>query len=414
MYRIRIDLDGATPPIWRRLDLRADLPLDAVHLVVQAAFDWDNRHLYRFATGGGPFDDRSLKVLCDEDIAEGEDHGLPASHTSLDAMMSEPGDRLSYVYDYGDFWELTLELEQVITPMDDYPAAAVIDGERAAPPEDCGGIGDAVQLAKVLPDPELFEPARINQSLQGPFFSAVLGGLDSRLIALLSRLPDSSVLVSFVEGFVQLGSEATIVDDDILRANLTAHQWFLDRAADGGIPLTSAGYLKPVDVTAAAAVVPQVAEWMGKNNRESNCHALLNFRESLQAMGLLRKLKGSLVLTKAGIAAQRDPAVLWRHLTSRLIPSDSDAFECHATLLFLAQAGGAEDGCVSFTEIAEALTQLGWRRDDGDPVPSHVLYRLTANDVLVNVCDRPRRLADLNWISPAAAALARAALRNRL
>lgn len=129
-YRVLVDLDGSTPPIWRRLDLRADLPLDVVHLVVQAAFDWENRHLYRFAMGGGPFDDRSLKVLCDEDIAEGEDGGLPASQTSLGAMMSEPGDRLSYVYDYGDFWELTLELEQVFTPMDDYPAAVVIDGEQ--------------------------------------------------------------------------------------------------------------------------------------------------------------------------------------------------------------------------------------------------------------------------------------------
>jgi hypothetical protein len=30
-----------------------------------------------------------------------------------------------------------------------------------------------------------------------------------------------------------------------LSAVLRAHQWFLDRAEDGGIPLTSAGYLKP-------------------------------------------------------------------------------------------------------------------------------------------------------------------------
>lgn len=87
LYRIRVDLDGSTPSIWRRLDLRADLPLDAVHLVVQAAFDWENRHLFRFGMGGRPFDDRSLKVLCDEDIAEAGDTGIPASQTSLAAMM---------------------------------------------------------------------------------------------------------------------------------------------------------------------------------------------------------------------------------------------------------------------------------------------------------------------------------------
>ncbi len=38
IYRIRVDLDHAEPPIWRRLDLRSDLPLDVVHQVLQVAF----------------------------------------------------------------------------------------------------------------------------------------------------------------------------------------------------------------------------------------------------------------------------------------------------------------------------------------------------------------------------------------
>ena len=44
-YRVRFGLDSSWPPIWRRLDLRSDLPLDAVHQVVQAAFSWDDYHL---------------------------------------------------------------------------------------------------------------------------------------------------------------------------------------------------------------------------------------------------------------------------------------------------------------------------------------------------------------------------------
>src|SRR5262245_29936730 len=34
IYRIRVDLDHARPPIWRRLELRSDLPLDVVHQVL--------------------------------------------------------------------------------------------------------------------------------------------------------------------------------------------------------------------------------------------------------------------------------------------------------------------------------------------------------------------------------------------
>ncbi len=56
---------------------------------------------------------------------------------------------------------------------------------------------------------------------------------------------------------------------------LRAHRWFLDRAQDGGIELTSAGYLKPADVEAASRVLPAMSDWLGKNNRESLAGPLL-------------------------------------------------------------------------------------------------------------------------------------------
>jgi hypothetical protein len=49
---------------------------------------------------------------------------------------------------------------------------------------------------------------------------------------------------------------------------------------------------------------------------------LLHFRQTLQTMGLLRKHKGTLVLTRAGAAAQGDPSKLWDHLSSRLLPGE--------------------------------------------------------------------------------------------
>ncbi len=42
IFRLRVDLDGAAPPIWRRLDIRSDAPLSVVHAVLQAAFDWED------------------------------------------------------------------------------------------------------------------------------------------------------------------------------------------------------------------------------------------------------------------------------------------------------------------------------------------------------------------------------------
>ncbi|WP_264072478.1 plasmid pRiA4b ORF-3 family protein [Mycolicibacterium pulveris] len=47
VYRVRVDLDQARPPIWRRLDLRSDVTLDVPHQVLQAAFSWLDYHLHR-------------------------------------------------------------------------------------------------------------------------------------------------------------------------------------------------------------------------------------------------------------------------------------------------------------------------------------------------------------------------------
>ena len=163
IFRVRVDLDDASPPIWRRLDVRSDLPLDVVHQVLQVAFDWTDSHLHRFSLGGGPFDGHSQLFLCPHDVEDRDfdgDEGVPASEVRLDETLQEPGNVLHYVYDYGDFWELTLRLEEILPAGGDSPTAAVVDGRRAAPPEDCGGITDAESLAEVLATLRVSNPTR--------------------------------------------------------------------------------------------------------------------------------------------------------------------------------------------------------------------------------------------------------------
>lgn len=173
VLRIRIDLDTSKPAIWRRLELRSDLTLDVVHQALQAAFAWTDSHLHRFSLGGGPFDAHSQLFLCPWDVEEGEEDGEPAAQVRLDETLQEPGNVLQYVYDYGDSWELTLRLEEVQQAGPDSPAAIVLDGRRAAPPDDCGGMTDAESLAEVLDDPAHFDLDELNQALQRPYF--VLG-----------------------------------------------------------------------------------------------------------------------------------------------------------------------------------------------------------------------------------------------
>lgn len=410
-FRVRIDLDTARPPIWRRLELRSNLTLDVVHQVLQAAFGWADCHLHRFALGGDPFDPRSQVFLCPWDVEEGDDDGVPAEQVRLDETLQEPGDILRYVYDYGDSWELTLRLEQVRPAGPDSPVAVALDGRRAAPPEDCGGMTDAESLAEVLDDPAHFDLAEINDALAGPYFGLRDAGIDPRLVDLVNRLRFSSAGDEVAGRAALLMTAPVMPGEPELSSALRAHRWFLDRAADGGIPLTAAGYLKPADVVAACAVVPAMASWIGTNNREANAYPLLEFRTSLQTVGLLRKYKGALVLTKAGAAAQRDPATLWDHLASRLSPADDDGFTTPATLLLLLFAATSAGADLPRRTIAAALTELGWRRGDRTALNGYELRDLPAFDMLTNMADSTDHG---RWapISAAAAAMASAALRS--
>lgn len=167
-YRLRVDLDYARPPIWRRLELRSDLTLDRVHDIIQTAFGWWDTHLHIFTLGGRAYDRSVENFLCPFDVEEGESPGTPESAVRLDETIQEVGDKLFYLYDYGDDWGHTIKLEAVLPRQSNTPDAWCTGGRRAAPPEDCGGLRDAASLAEVLPAPAYFNVDEINAALTFP------------------------------------------------------------------------------------------------------------------------------------------------------------------------------------------------------------------------------------------------------
>jgi hypothetical protein len=140
-YRVRVDLKGAKPPVWRRLELASDLMLDELHGILQVTFDWHDVHLHQFGAGPTSFYDRETEYFLSEyAIEEGDDEGAPEADVRLDEVLAEPGDRLVYVYDFGDGWEHVIKLEAVL-PRDARALRAVCTkGRQPSPAEDCGGI----------------------------------------------------------------------------------------------------------------------------------------------------------------------------------------------------------------------------------------------------------------------------------
>ena len=417
LLRVRVDLEHAKPPIWRRLDVRSDIGLDVFHQVLQSAFGWTDSHLHRFALGGSPFDQNTELFLCPYDVEEGEDDGTPAKDVTLDGTLSEPGEVLQYCYDYGDSWDLIIALEAILPFDESAPVAVCIDGRRAAPPEDCGGLRDAAELAEVLDDPTHFDLDAINEALNDPYLQLRVGDLDPRLVELVNRLRYTPIGDDLVPRLMSLGQAQSEISQAEKAAALQPHLWFLDQVGADGLPLTSAGYLKPDAVRALAAVIPAMSDWIGTANRESQTYPVLWFRESVQKLGLVRKYRGRLLLTKAGASLRGNPDELWRYIASRLPIGKAGSFDVPAGLLALAFVASDQANHPPLGHIAQALNELRWRHSDGSLVTADDAHWATQDtiNVLQNITTgpRPSRWSERQQFGAVAAELARNALFDR-
>jgi Plasmid pRiA4b ORF-3-like protein len=149
-YRLLVELADIEPRIWRRLLVADTTPLPLLHRILQVAFSWKDRHLHEFKVGtvyfGVPDDDDPPPHIDEK-------------HVRLYQLVHEPGERLTYLYDFGDSWEHDLVLEDMRA--EESPVTPIcLDGERAAPPEDCGGIPGYKQLIEALRDPRYPDPTR--------------------------------------------------------------------------------------------------------------------------------------------------------------------------------------------------------------------------------------------------------------
>jgi hypothetical protein len=163
--QIRVSLDDIKPEVWRRLVVPIDWDLQQLHLTIQAAFNWWNYHLYEYRIGGLRYGD--VAVL-EEDAFEEDPRVFDQNEVRL-RDFSGIGTRFSYVYDFGDNWHHTIELEELLFLKHAPKYATCLDGARARPPEDVGGVPGYEQFLKVIGDPENPEHAAIKHWCGGHF-----------------------------------------------------------------------------------------------------------------------------------------------------------------------------------------------------------------------------------------------------
>jgi hypothetical protein len=417
-YRVRINLDGVEPSIWRLVDLASDLTLPRLHRVLQAAMGWTDSHLHEFASGESPMDELAEHYRDSDSIDEGL-QGVDEMAVRLDEVLVDPGDRLFYVYDFGDNWEHTLELEEVLQRDAADAAAKCLAGARACPPEDCGGIWGYHELLAAFSapdaeneelltwagpefDPDRFDLAGVNAAITDADERYELDHRVRTSVDPASPLGDLIARFDYLPRDLAHAVAASLgpiaePDADVMAAMLRPYLWFLARVGEAGITLTQAGYLPPAVVEAVSDVLALDDIWIGKSNRESQTYPVLDFRESVQRLGLIRKARNRLSLTKAGARAGTDVEVLWRHVSAALpLALTTRGPEVRASrdaglLLLVGVAAGLPEADREAL-VATGLRELGWR-----PGPLTVLSSRDVHEL-----QRPTRgvLGNIGAIAP--------------
>lgn len=165
VYQFKITLLDTKPKIWRRIQI-ADCKLNTLHYHIQAAMGWTNSHLHHFIIGRQRY---GIPKWLDDPILASK--VIDSTKTMLSDLLPANGKKMKfeYTYDMGDDWEHEILFEGCPKPAPKTKYPLCLEGERACPPEDCGGIPGYEHLLDVIADPSDDEYAQVQEWLGGPF-----------------------------------------------------------------------------------------------------------------------------------------------------------------------------------------------------------------------------------------------------
>ena len=173
-YLLKVTLEDMPHTIWRRFVVPSDMTLGRLHEVLQIVMGWQNSHLHAFTAG-------KQQYVPSEAI---DDDDLPEEDYTLADLAPKKRAKIRYEYDFGDGWEHEIVVENADYSNPDWPyPVCCIEGVRACPPEDCGGVHGYTDFCEAIADkdhpehhelkewygskydPDHFDLAKVNKTL---------------------------------------------------------------------------------------------------------------------------------------------------------------------------------------------------------------------------------------------------------
>ncbi|MCJ7432979.1 MAG: plasmid pRiA4b ORF-3 family protein [Anaerolineales bacterium] len=178
IYQIKVTLNDSKPPIWRRVLVEDTTTLSKLHTILQTVMGWTDSHLHQFIIDEGFYGNPDDDEFGDMDIKN-------EKRFHLNQFVERKGFKFIYEYDFGDSWEHTILVEAILPAEKGAQYPRCIEGKRACPPEDVGGVWGYEDFLKTISnpkdpgyeemmewtgefDPERFNLDHVNEGLRHP------------------------------------------------------------------------------------------------------------------------------------------------------------------------------------------------------------------------------------------------------
>jgi hypothetical protein len=160
IYQLKVTLRDSDPPIWRRIRVPDTILLPHLHGALQLAMGWTNSHLHLFQVG---------KRIFAEPSPDDEFPIIDYCSVRLNQIAPAVADCLIYLYDFGDSWEHDIVVEEILPAKKGTRQLICLDGQRACPPEDVGGVWGYDDFVKAIRNPRHPEHAEMLEWAGGAF-----------------------------------------------------------------------------------------------------------------------------------------------------------------------------------------------------------------------------------------------------
>lgn len=131
VFQLRLSIMSCKPRIWRSFLVRESMWLSRLHDSIQIAFDWFDYQTHAFSLDdlrfGNPLKRDELTIEDDRDV-------------TLADVDLEQRERFTYGYHFGEGWQVDITVEKTLKVEKGAYYPLCVGGERAGPPEDCGGV----------------------------------------------------------------------------------------------------------------------------------------------------------------------------------------------------------------------------------------------------------------------------------